>query len=132
MSSPDAGLVAAILANATVISLVGTRVYHGERPQTSILPAIAWKRSGVQREMLLDGPSGMATAYYELEVIAETSAQSRTIADAVRSAVHGVTGNLGGATVRLAMVTTELDVSDVDGDLKVRHVLMDIEIIFPE
>ena len=132
MASPDAGLVAAINANATIISLVAGRVYHGERPQSSALPAVLWIRTGVQREILLDGPSSMATAYYEVEVMAVTSAVCRSLADAVRSALHGVTGNLGGDTVRLVTVTNEVDLSDIDGDVKVRHIIQDVEIIFTE
>ncbi len=128
----DAGLVAAIKANATVTSLAGARVYHYERPQKSALPCVVWANTGIQREMLLDGPSGMARAFYEVEVMAEGTADAKSLAGGVKSAVHGVTGNLGGATVRLAMCTNELDLSDADGDMKVRHVIIDIEILFPE
>lgn len=132
MPAPDVGLVAAIKANATVASVAGTRVYHGERPQSSALPAVVWSNTGVTREMLLDGPSGMATAFYEVEAMAVSSADVRSLASGIRAAVHGVTGNLGGATVRLAMCTNEVDFSDTDGDMKVRHVILDIEILFPE
>jgi len=132
MAAPDQGLVAAIKAIGAVASAVGDRVYHNERPQESPLPAITWGRSGIQREMLLDGPSGISTAFYEVDVVSASTAEVRALAEAVKDALHGVTGNFGGDTVRLVAVTNEVDFSDIEGDLKVRHVLIDVEIIFPE
>lgn len=132
MASPDEALVTAVKAVSPVASLVGSRVYHEERPQKTALPAITWVRTGIAREMLLDGPSGIATAFYELDVLSATTAEARTLADAIGVALNGVTGNFGGATVRLVSVTNETDFSDIDGDLKIRHVLIDVEIIFPE
>ena len=139
MTTIDEGLVAALRAASAVQALIATtdsparyRLYHGERPQKEPLPAATWTRNGTDQELLLDGPSPMVRGAYTVEVFAADSATCRTLAEAVRAALSGVTGNLAGARVHAVWCTNQSDLGEVEGDLKVRQIALDFDILYPD
>lgn len=125
-------IVAALRADATVGPLVLNatspatwRIFHNERPQDSVLPALSYQRVNQDRELALDGPAELAQVFVVVDVYAASSSAAKQLADAVRSALDGVTGNLGGGSVQHVWLTDETDISEVEGDLKVRRISLD-------
>lgn len=139
MTTIDEGLVAALRAASAVQALIANtgspvtyRLTHGERPQKQALPAATWNRNGTDQELLLDGPSSLVRGAYTVEVFAATSAACRSLAAAVRAALSGVTGNLGGARVHAVWCTNESDLGEVEGDTTVRQIALDFDILYPD
>lgn len=131
-----ANVVAALRAAAGVAALVseGTspetfRIYHEDRPQESRLPAVVYTITSRPDELCLDGPAGLQRVAVSIEAIADGTTGARALAAAIRGALGGVTGNFGGATVQAVWCTDETDLSEVEGEEKVRRVLMDFEIL---
>lgn len=87
--SPEAVCRSAIIGDAAVAALVGTRVYPVIAPATADLPFITFRRSGIQREHTLSGPSGMPVVQMTLDMYATTYEGVRDLADQVRLCLDG-------------------------------------------
>ena len=130
--SVETGLVAHLKANGAVAALVGTRVYHERLPQSPTYPAITYTRTGTDRWMTLSGAIAMSRVRITLDCWATSSAQLEALAVAVRGAVGGVTGSLGGTSIQHCTYETEADLSEFDGDQADRRVSFDLVITLNE
>ena len=122
-----------LLADATVAGLIGTRLYPYLVPQDAELPAIAYQRISGPREYSHDGPSGQARALIQLTIEAATYAAAKSTAAAVRSALSGFRGILGGAggtAVGGIFIENEIDGYSEIGEA--RTVRLDVSIQYGE
>lgn len=104
MKSPEQ-LVIDQLENAPgVADLLAGRVYPVIAPASAALPFATWRRVGVQREMTLNGPTGMPTVTLSLDIFGETYTAVREIADRCREVLNGFTGGVGNY-VQVAIVS---------------------------
>jgi len=87
--SPEQVCRAALVANAAVTALVGTRVYPVLAPATAAIPFVTYRRSGVQRQHALSGPIGTPTVLLTLDMYAETYEAVRDLADKTRLCLDG-------------------------------------------
>lgn len=124
----EEGLVAHLKADATIVGLVGERIYHEKLPQKPIYPAIAYARTSTERTMTLAGPTSLTQVRLALDVWASTSAEMKSVAGAVRAAVSGVTGNLGGTSIQHCTYESEADLSEFEGDRADRRVSFELVI----
>jgi hypothetical protein len=110
LKSPEQVCRSALLANAAVAALVGTRVYPVIAPATADLPFITWRRSGVQREHTLAGPMGTPTVILTVDVFATTYEAVRDLADKCRLVLDGFgTGEAESVVVKHVSLTNEAD-----------------------
>lgn len=89
LKSPEAVCRSALVADASVAAIVGTRVYPVIAPATADIPFITWRRSGVQRQHTLAGPMGMPTVILTVDLYAATYEAVRDLADKVRLVLDG-------------------------------------------
>lgn len=87
----------ALTENAGVTALVGTRVYPVIAPQAATLPLIVYTLISGQQEESHSGASGLARPRYQFDCYAETITAAFALGEAVRLAIHGFAGTLGGA-----------------------------------
>lgn len=117
MKSPESVLRTALLANATVAGLVGTKVYPLAADADATLPWVTWRRTGIRREQTLSGPMGVPAVRVEYQIVATTYEAARTLADAMRAVLDGYTGTADNTTVRLASLEDESDeFASLNGD----------------
>jgi hypothetical protein len=110
LKSPEQVCRSALLANAAVAALVGTRVYPVIAPATADLPFITWRRSGVQREHTLAGPMGTPTVFLAVDIFATTYEAVRDLADKCRLVLDGFgTGEAESVVVKNVSLTNEAD-----------------------
>lgn len=119
MKSPETVLRAALIGNAAVASMVGSRVYPLLAPKTSSLPFITWRRAGITREHTLAGPMGMPNVSVEMQAFAATYEDARELADRVRLVLDGYGGTVNNVEVRNVSLENEADdfVQLAGGDL---------------
>ena len=122
------GLVAHLKANAGVAALVVDRVYHEGMPQNVVYPAVAYAKTSVERFQTLAGPSSLVKARVGVDVWAKTSASAIAVAEAVKLALDGVTGSLGGTSIQSCTYDSEADLSEFDGDRTDRHLSLEFVI----
>ena len=100
LKSPEQVVRLALIADADVFAVVGSRIYPVLAPSSAALPLITWRRSSVLRTMGLGGPTGVTTVTLSLEIYAETYEAVRELADLCRLALDGY-----GATVDNVVVS---------------------------
>lgn len=126
MTTIEEALFAHLTANAGVTALVSTRVYPVQMPQNPTLPAIVYNRISGERVQHMQGSSGLASPRIQFDCFAKTYAVAKAVAEALRLAIEGFSGTMGG--VNGPDVNSCLLQSDSDGyedDLEVYWVSVD-------
>lgn len=93
----EAAITKHLTENAGVASLAAGRVYPGHLPQKPTLPAIVMHRISGPREHSHDGSSGLAHPRFQFDVWAGSHVKAKALAEAVRAAMDGFRGTMGGA-----------------------------------
>ena len=109
MKSPEAVLRSALIANATVTGLVGSRIYPVLAPASASLPFVTWLRSGIEREQTLGNPMGVPRVTVEFSIFGTTYNQARELADAMRLVLDGYGGTADNTQVRQTALENEVD-----------------------
>lgn len=110
LKSPEQVCRSAMVADAAVAALVGTRVYPVIAPATADIPFITWRRSGVQRQHTLAGPMGMPTVLLTVDIFAGTYEAVRDLADKVRLVLDGYgTAEADSVVVKNVALENEVD-----------------------
>jgi hypothetical protein len=109
MKSPEAVLRSALIANATVAGLVGSRVYPVVAPASAALPFVTWRRVAIRRQQTLGAPMGMPVTSVEYSIYGATYEQAREVADAMRSVLDGYGGTSNNTEVKQTSLEQESD-----------------------
>ena len=109
LKSPESVLRSALVANAGVSALLGTRIYPLAADTDATLPWVTWRRSAIRREQTLSGPMGVPTVVVEYDIVATTYEAARTLADAIRGVLDGYNGTADNTTVRQTSLEDESD-----------------------
>ncbi|NBW18779.1 MAG: DUF3168 domain-containing protein, partial [Caulobacteraceae bacterium] len=71
--SPEKAVADALIADATVAAILGSRIYPVLAPATAALPLATWRRQAVTRETTLGNTrGGLPVVTLALELYAET------------------------------------------------------------
>lgn len=89
LKSPEAVLRSALVADAAVSALLGSRVYPVLAPAEAAIPFATYRRSAVQRQQTLSGPMGTPTVLLSLDLYAATYEAVRDLADKCRKVLDG-------------------------------------------
>ena len=93
--TPADALRTHLLANEAVAALVSD-VWKMRLPQGTTLPALFFQRVGGEIWEHQGAAAGVASARYQLSCCAATYGAARSLADAVREALDGYRGTMGG------------------------------------
>ncbi len=115
----EKGLYARLIAGST---LAGVRVYP-RTPQKPTFPLIRYQRITTTRQLALDGAVGVTGATIQVDCMAESYSDAKTLADEVRVLLHAYTGAWSTLTARLVKLDTETDLSEQDGDRIIHRVV---------
>ena len=110
MAIIETGIAAYLLSYAALTAVVGTRIYPERFPQSTTMPCVIYTRIDTPRELTHDmsGATGtLAHPTFQFEAWGETALICKTITDILRAALNGKTGDMGGVTVRGALIADE-------------------------
>jgi hypothetical protein len=88
----EEALMAFLLADAGLRSVVGSRINWQERPQASRLPALVLHRTGGDHDYSMDGPTGLVWSRVQMDGWARTYTEALTVARAALHAAHRLKG----------------------------------------
>jgi hypothetical protein len=111
LKSPEAAIRSALVADASVARLLGTRIYPVIAPASAAAPFATYRRSAVQRSQSLAGPTGVTTVLLALDLYAESYESVRELADVCRVALDGY----GGVTADSVLVSNVSLDNEADG-----------------
>lgn len=142
MASIDQALRAYLAAQASITALVQAstsapvRVYCGDVPQSAALPAVSISVVSAQHAHTLQGIGGYCTSRLQVNSWADTHAESKTLSEAIRYLLAGITQTtMSDKVVTGASLSNELDLIDppVDGKaIGEYHVAADYLVRFRE
>jgi len=107
------------LTGASPQTSAGSRVYP-RLPQGVTYPAILYARVTATRQQSLNANVGVTEATVQIDCMAETYSEAKTLADEVRVILHGYRGTWGTLKARHITLESENDIYDQDGD-RVSH-----------
>lgn len=93
----------------------GGRIYP-RLPQNVTFPAIRYQRITTTRQHALDATVGVTDATVQVDCMAASYSAAKSLADSVRTLLHGYRGAWGTLTAHLVSLETENDMYEQDGD----------------
>lgn len=137
--SIETGLRSHLINDATVAGLVATsdsppahRVHPLRLPQGFALPAVSYQRvSADRRHTITDGPTGWAWTRFQVDCWANTYTSVRDLAEAVRQALDGYKGDIGGEN-HVGGIYIEGERDLFEEDLEIYRVSLDFLIPYIE
>ena len=111
----EKGLYSLLAGQTTALSRVYPRL-----PEQVTFPAIRYQRISTVRQHSLDATVGVTEAGIQVDCMAKTYSQAKTLADEVRVILHGYSGTWSTLIARHVTLSTENDFSEQDGD-RVTH-----------
>lgn len=93
----EEALQAHLTDDADVAALVGTRVYPLRAEQGAARPYLVYQRISTPRVRSHSGPSGLAYPRFQITAVADSYSAARSLANAVREALDGYSGDMGDA-----------------------------------
>jgi len=121
------GVRARLLANATVAAGVSTRIFWGERPQGTTLPAIVLQTISDPRPAHLTDYDGARSTLVQMDVYATTYAAALTIAQAAIEVLK-VPATISGKTFGPAFVDSQRDTVETSGTVNLHRQSVDFNI----
>lgn len=108
-------------------SQVGARIYPDMVPAPGEMPAIVHQRMGADpRGASYCGAIALVLAHYQIAVYALSRAETKVIGDIVRDLLINFRGDMGGVTVKDAMLASDYDSVDPEPGLLCRTQLWDV------
>ncbi len=108
----EAQLIAILLADTGVSTLVGTRIWPGRRQQGGALPAIILNRISGAPIYTNDGETGLERARIQIDCWAKTYPEAKNTARAVQTAISAFAGEESPVRFRNILLDTEQDESE--------------------
>ncbi len=118
------GSRAFLVANVPLAALVSTRIYALQLPQNPTLPAITYQVISDVHEVVQSGPVGFPSARVQYNCYGVTLEAAEAVYQALRLAVDGYAGMMGGVKVWLASVANKID--QLDPDTKRYKAIVDV------
>ena len=126
----EEALVAYLLADAGLASLVGFRIHWVRSPQSSANPRVVlYAIAGLRDMSLNNGPTGFITSRVQCDCIGTSYGSAKTVARALEARLSGFSGTLGLVRVEGAFLVGERDdYFDTDTPDKVFRTSLDFNI----
>lgn len=110
--SLEAALYTNLTEDAGVAAIAEGRVYPVMVPQDRPYPALVYQLISAPRVHSMDGASGLVSARVQITSFAVTQVVARSLADAARVLMDGVSGTWAGVVIDHANLIDEADVLD--------------------
>ena len=130
MAEAEKAVIDRLLADATVDSVMGDRVYFTDSPQPVTMPFAVLTRIDAPRVHSMTGPSGLAAARIQVDCYAKTASTARAAAAAIRVSLDGFRGLQSGINVQGVLLLDEMDGYSEDSES--RRVTQDYRVWYRE
>ena len=92
----EAALYTLLSGDSGVSALVSTRIFPHQAPQGGALPFLVYQRISTPRDYSQSGPSLLVWPRFQITAVAATFDGARALAHALRAALSGYSGTMGG------------------------------------
>ena len=120
-----------VTTTAGVSAIVSTRMYPGEAPSAAVVPYLVYRRIAADRPQAFGSAPGNVRATFEVVSVESTPKLARTLAAAVRAALHRWRDATGPPVVEDVFLEAE-DEPLVDGKDKRFEIVQDYMVFYRE
>ena len=120
-----------LIADGTVTGLVASRVYPQSRPMGTAVPAIVYQNVFEETNQALATQGGIKRTRLSVEVFDTTYGATKTLRNAVESALTNYTGTTEGETINSLRLESAVDLDEADvpaGDFGYFRTILDFVI----
>jgi len=117
-------LTAFLQANAGVLAIIGNRVYPRVMPESATVPALVYSQISAPHECTMDNARYVEESF-QLECTAGDYKTAKQLAVAVRNALEGFQGAMGGTAVHGIFIQSE---RDAPWDMETLHYRTDVDV----
>lgn len=111
----EEALYTILSTNAGVSAIVSTRIYSVIFPQDVETDSIAiTKVSSTGRELHHSGTTKTCESLFQISCLCKDPKSAKILAEAVRAALHGYAGTVGGLLIFRTQIMNEIDLYDDD------------------
>ena len=103
-----------LTGDSTVAALVSSRVYPQRRPQGTALPALGYQNVFSQETESLAAQSGVRRTRLSVECLDDTYGDTKTLRDAVESALVNYAGTAQGETIHSLRLESAVDIDETN------------------
>lgn len=100
MASIGEDLIAFVIADSAIATLVDQRVHQNHMPEQSSYPAVWLMRSGKEKDRDLDGQGGIVRHTFDVEALSPDMDEAEELGDALENRLAGHKGTFGARTVQ--------------------------------
>ena len=111
----EEALRALLLSGSDLTAQVGTRVHCVRSPQAAALPRVVLYRISGERDMHMQGPSGLVASRVQVDCIGASYGSAKAVARAVETVLSGYSGTFSGIWFQGVFLISERDDYE-DGD----------------
>lgn len=98
-----------IIGTTAVTGLISTRCHYNHIPEHSTMPHVWFRVSRDDEPLTMDGVGGMHEADVDLECAGVTEDSAQSVADAIKSRLHGFAGPMGNVSAKGVFVSNKDD-----------------------
>lgn len=109
----ETALYAIIIGDATVYSLIETRVYPNIIPQGADMPAVTYQQISGVRDHAFSGPNGLVSARFQINCWSDSYSEARQLSEAVRKLLDGYSGTVNTREIQSIMLENEGDMPQI-------------------
>jgi len=120
-----------LIADGTVTGLVSSRVFPQRRPQGTAVPAIVYQNIFEETNEALATQGGIRRTRLSVEVFDKTYGDTKTLRNAVESALINYTGTTEGETINSLRLESAVDIDETNepgGDFGFFRTILDFVI----
>lgn len=103
-------------ADVAVAALVNDRIFAIKAPESADYPSVTITRVNNNHENNMLGSSGLSRATYQIDTWALSSPSAESVSDALRDALDGFRGDMGGVDVRSIFLVADEDIAETPKD----------------
>lgn len=101
-----------LINDATVASLVSTRVYPQRRPMGTSVPAVVYQTVFQETNQALETQAGIQRSRISIDCIDNTYGDTKTLRNAIQGALINYSGTLEGETIHSVRLESAVDIDE--------------------
>ena len=117
----ESALFSYLSTKASVIAVVGTKIFPEVAPESALYPFITYQVLGDTPEHHMTSAAGLTNVSMQIDVWADTFASSVTISEVIRNALDGFTGDMGSENLSIRTCHLENRLSLAEPDAESEH-----------
>lgn len=109
MTTMPSDLRTFIIGSTAVSSLIGSKCHYNHIPEDAAKPYVWFRVTEDNEELTMDGVGGIHESHVDIECSGATEGSAQSVADVIKTRLHGYKGTLGNISAKGAFLSGKDD-----------------------